>query len=88
MTDEEKGTERKVAASSGVFGLLLVAYHGNDCLDPSHLGSRPEGSRIIKARRLVRMEKETKRVREERREKMGMRGGRWWLQMMPQLVWC
>ncbi len=51
-------------ASSGVFGLLLVAYHGNDCLDASHLGSRPQGLRIIKARRLGWMEKERKRVRE------------------------
>lgn len=55
------------ASSSGVFGLLLPAYHGNDCLDPSHLGSRPRGPRIIKAR--GGMEKE--RVRESEDEGAG-----------------
>lgn len=53
-----------VPALSGVFGLLLLAYHGNNCLDASHLGSGPRGLRIIKARRLGGMEKERKTVRE------------------------
>lgn len=41
-----------VLASSGVFGLLLLAYHGNYCYDPSHLDSTPQGPKSVKARRL------------------------------------
>lgn len=52
-----------VPAPSGVFGFLLQAYHGNNCLDRSHLGSRPQGLMIIKARRLRLMEKENESER-------------------------
>lgn len=53
MRDEEKGKERKkgVPVPPGVFGLLLLAYHGNNCRDCYHLGSIPQGLMIIKARR-------------------------------------
>lgn len=81
---QTEGERNDVPASSGVFGLLLAAYHGNDCLDPAHLGSTPKGLRIIKVRRLGRMEKERKR----RWENQGTEGGWWRLQMMSQLVWC
>lgn len=52
-----------VPASSGVFRLLLLAYHGNDCLEPSHLGCQPQGLRFIKARRFETMEKSSNRER-------------------------
>lgn len=46
VSDDVKGTWR------GVFGLLLLAYRGNDCLDRSHLGSRAQGLRSVKAGRV------------------------------------
>lgn len=65
---EEKGTETNVPGYSGVFGLL--AYHGNGCLDPSHLGSRHQGLRITEAWSLGWIEKESER---SCRENQGMR---------------
>lgn len=56
-----------VPALSGVFELLLRAYHGNNCLDRSHLGSRLQGLMITNAWRWRRIEKETKRRCRERR---------------------
>lgn len=76
-----KAKGHDVPAPSGVFELLLRAYHGNNCLDCSHLRSRLQGLMITKAGRWRRIEK----VREK--GAVVREGGWWWLQMMPQLVW-
>lgn len=56
---ENNKAKNDIPASSGVFGLQLLAYHGNNCSDLSHLGCLPQGLRFIKARSFKRMEKET-----------------------------
>lgn len=57
MEKEDKMGSDGWKNDSGVFRLPLLAYHGNDCLERSHLGCRPQGLSFIKARRFEMMEK-------------------------------
>lgn len=78
VESEWKGQREKkndVPASSVIFGLLLLAYHGNNCLDHAHLGSRPQGLMIINTGRLRWMEKESEISCRERIRGMSEGGG-------------